>query len=72
MVFIALKEQESAQIAFMLENGVVGTLENRRAHPHPERCTCACVRLSQARPETAARGFEQRFGSNTAHRCSGA
>ena len=33
MVFVALKEREGARIAYMLENGVVETLENRHAHP---------------------------------------
>lgn len=33
MVFIALREQDGARIAYMLENGVVGVLDNRHAHP---------------------------------------
>ena len=33
MVFIAIKDSEGARIAFMLENGVVGELENRRVRP---------------------------------------
>lgn len=33
MVFIAIKDGEGARIAFMLENGIVGKLENRRVRP---------------------------------------
>ena len=33
MVFVALEERDGARIAYMLENGVVETLENRHAHP---------------------------------------
>jgi non-specific serine/threonine protein kinase len=33
MVFIAINDREGARIAFMLENGVVGKLENRRVRP---------------------------------------
>lgn len=32
-VFVALKDQQGARIAFMLENGVVGALDNRRVRP---------------------------------------
>lgn len=32
-VFIALKDQHGARIAYMLDNGVVGALENRRVRP---------------------------------------
>lgn len=33
IVFIALKDADGARIAFMLENGVAGRLENRRVRP---------------------------------------
>ncbi len=32
-IFIALNENEGARIAFLLQNGIVGKLENRRVHP---------------------------------------
>ncbi len=32
-MFIALKDDEGARFAFLLQNGVVGRLENRRVHP---------------------------------------
>ncbi len=33
VVFIALKDSEGARVAFLLQNGIAGRLENRRVHP---------------------------------------